>query len=187
LAKRSLGDDEGAAYKPAKKRRRVKTLISIMHVNNMLIHMAGKTLKNYSTYHADGSLKDPFEWEHLNCSPDCGADMVCFDHYLAYEKELNVSSDPDLSHGCKNAGKNALQETNLWKHVVAMSSASNLAYGSTLSPPRLQQIRENAEEYFGNPETDEWFQVALPHLVHQLKLDVDITDPSCAKVVCLNQ
>ena len=63
-----------------------------------------------------------------------------------------------------------------------MMSAMNTAYGSTMSPGRLQQIRDTVEEYMklANPLTDPWFQLWLPHLVKQLAPDLSMADDDVA-------
>ena len=71
-----------------------------------------------------------------------------------------------------------------WVQVL-MVSAQNCVYGSSLSPPRLAQIRDCCIEYFDhiNPETDEYLQWWLPQLVTALRLDFDLTHDDIATVV----
>ncbi len=62
LAKRDLGDTAGggAEQKPARKRRRVKTYQTIMHVDNILAIMAETSLAHDKIKAlADGTLPDP--------------------------------------------------------------------------------------------------------------------------------
>jgi hypothetical protein len=188
LAQRQQGiSGSAASYKPARKRRRVKAYMAIMQINNILVQMAKKSWLNYRIVPlVDGTYPDPFAWEHLNLTTDMAANMVATDSFLAYEAEMNVNLDYDLSHGSMNCGKGALHECDLYKHVVIMCAAGNCAHGSTLSPPRLQQFRECTLEYLdeANPETDEHFQLALPLLVKQLDIQIDLSDPSCARVPC---
>ena len=60
----------------------------------------------------------------------------------------------------------------------------NLAYGSTMSPPRLQQLIEITDEWFEhiNPRTDQWFQLHLPMLIEQMGLRVSLASDDCAQV-----
>ena len=54
--------------------------------------------------------------------------------------------------------------------------AQNCMYGSTLSPPRLDQVRDAVREYFENATvSDENFQFWLPYLAKSLKLKADIS------------
>lgn len=89
-----------------------------------------------------------------------------------YEKDVNINADFDLCHSSSNSAKNALKQCKLWTHQVLMS-----VYGSTLGPPRLQQIRECVEEFFetATPQ-DPYFQSCIPELVQQLRLGVQVTD-----------
>ena len=60
--------------------------------------------------------------------------------FLAFLLGLNSSTDYDLSHLSHNASKDALKEAGLWTHECLMISCQNVAYGSTMSPPRLEQV-----------------------------------------------
>ena len=134
----------------------------------------------------DGVFENsPWDWKTLNLSTDMGPDMICLEHFLAYEKKVKLSVDNDVAHMTKNAGKCALKNTGLWPHQVTMTAAQNCVYGSTLSPARLQQISEAMNEYFEQHDhTEPFFQMHLHRLVEQLDdLGVAITDANCAEVV----
>ena len=70
-----------------------------------------------------------------------------------------------------------------------MAAAQNCVYGSTLSPPRLQQIRECVEEYFEHcTPSDPYFQFYLPQLVHALPyLGVSLSDEKCEKALLISK
>lgn len=187
FVKRSLGvqfDKTDKIVNPPK-RRRVKTFLMCHHINNMIRGAQPKTLADYVVMpDATGAFPDPFSWPSLGIAPDRGADMVCTDHFLSYEMHVNLSCDYDPSHDAKCSGKGALHRAKLWSHAILMSAGHNCVYGSSLSPPRLAQIRECVEEYFEtrNP-TDEFFQMFLPFLVEQLKLGVSLGDDGCEEVM----
>ena len=165
------------------KRRRVKSMGTAFQLNNMVINATGSTLLRFKIEkNSDGGYDDPYTWPSLNLAPDMGPDEVALDHYLAYGASLNVNADYDMSHLLKNLGKCTLKNVGLWKNTVLYCTATNVVYGSTLSPPRMVQIRETLQEYFRlESQTDGYFQMHLPILVQQLPLDVDITDPECAE------
>ena len=162
----------------------------MVSMHNMLLQSTGFGLDHYHIAKtAAGKLPDPFSWPHLNLSTDMGADNVAMDHYLAYQGHFNNHTDWDLSHGAHNdVCKDALKHTGLWRHMLSMLSAMNCAYGSTMSPPRLQQVRDAVSEYmtFANPATDAWFQLWLPHIIDQLGLSFSPADDSAAEQVWEN-
>ena len=65
-----------------------------------------------------------------------------------------------------------------------MCSAQNVVFGSTLSPPRLDQIVRCVDEYFSEVDVnnDPYFQWHLPHLHAALQIDVCLSDPSVSTV-----
>ena len=66
-------------------RKRTKTYLSIMNVNNILRLHAKKSLANYhKPRNADGSFvdKDYFGWEQLHMIVDCDSPNVCMDHFF---------------------------------------------------------------------------------------------------------
>ena len=61
--------------------------------------------------------------------------------------------------------------------LVNMASAHNCVYGSTLSPPRLEQIQGCIDEYFSHATpSDEYFQFHLPQLIRVLNLGLTLGD-----------
>eukprot|EP00959_Pyramimonas_sp_CCMP1952_P440836 9229644-Pyramimonas_sp.AAC.1 len=53
-----------------------------------------------------------------------------------------------------------------------MSTAANCMYGSTLSPPRLKQLREGVWKHMdscGSCDQDDLFLFYLPHIRRQMK------------------
>eukprot|EP00959_Pyramimonas_sp_CCMP1952_P280637 5866090-Pyramimonas_sp.AAC.1 len=53
-----------------------------------------------------------------------------------------------------------------------MSTAANCLYGSTLSPPRLLQVRQAVHAHMtacGGPNQDDLFKFHLPHIRIQMK------------------
>ena len=53
-----------------------------------------------------------------------------------------------------------------------MSTAANCLYGSTLSPPRLLQVRQAVHAHLascGGPDQDDLFKFYLPHIRRQMK------------------
>ena len=58
-----------------------------------------------------------------------------------------------------------------------MIGVINVMWGSTLSPPRKQQIIETTDEYFTYANCDDpWFQHHLPNLVAHRFPDWSMTD-----------
>ena len=57
--------------------------------------------------------------------------------------------------------------------MICVAAAQNALYGSTLSPPRLQQVREAFQEYHDatTQEQDALFHLFLPEICKQRKLD----------------
>ena len=187
FVKRKLGLQGPKRANPPRvaKRRRVKSFLTGMQIDNMLRGSTDTTLADYVIQpDASGSLPSPWVWRSLNLSPDMGPDMVCLYHFLAYDKLLNINADFDLSHASQNSSKAALKSAKLWTRQVLMVVAANCVCGSTLSPPRLQQIRECVEEFFDTASpSDPFFQYHLPYLVEQLKLGIALTDLNVDQVV----
>ena len=76
----------------------------------------GKSLAHFFVAFVNGSYipSDPYEWGHLNISPDRGADMVCTDNFLGYEAGICCGTDYDPSHDANTVGKNTLKKVGLW-------------------------------------------------------------------------
>ncbi len=57
-----------------------------------------------------------------------------------------------------------------------MAAAQNAIYGSTLSPPRLQQVRESVTQYMDATtiEQDALWQLLAPAICEQLQIDTSI-------------
>ena len=66
-----------------------------------------------------------------------------------------------------------------------MASAMSCAYGSTLSPSRLSQLRATTAEYMSlaTPESDSWFQFWLPHIIRQQGFAMAASDSGAAQYV----
>ena len=169
------------------KRKRAKTYCTIMAMNNLLrLHAK----KDWTNYHIkcldDGTYEpaDPFTWEHFAAIIDADSCNVCTDHFLGYEKSMNITWDYDMSHIGKAAGRGAMKDTAMWKHQVLMVAGQNCVHGSTLSPPRMRQIQEMLTEYFNTADyrTDAIFQFYLPHLIKQLQPAVSSGDVDVDKV-----
>ena len=89
--------------------------------------------------------------------PCVSANLVCEAHAYEYKFQINTNRDWDLAHASHNSSKQTLQKVGLWHHETLMMSCQNLMYGSTLSPPRLQQVTETLAEYFANNNSsDPW-------------------------------
>ena len=68
------------------------------------------------------------------------------------------------------------RKAGLYRFVVAMSAAQNAAYGSTLSPPRLQQLKECFNSYREGitMEQDAVFMLFAPLIAKQLCVDTSV-------------
>ena len=68
------------------------------------------------------------------------------------------------------------RKTGLWRFQLVMAAAQNAAYGSSLSPPRLQQLREAVASYRAahSFQTDELFQMWAPAIAEQQKVDLSL-------------
>jgi hypothetical protein len=174
LAKRQLGLEDKTKDQPQRKRRRLKTFQTMMSLSNMLRQMTGRGLERFYVPRNEAGkfTTDPFEWPHCNAAVDQGPDNMAMDHFVGYgPTQLNFHSDWDLTHGAHNdAVKETLKQCGLWRHILQVMSAMNSAYGSTMSPPRLAQIREAAQEYMENVDyrSDPWFNHWLPHIARHM-------------------
>jgi len=166
-----------AAFSQAPKARG-KTFVTLCSLANM-VRTTQRTLAFWQILPdpTTGLLPDPYTWPSFALASDAGPDMVCTDHFLTYARSLNLDTVYDMCHGTKNCGKGTLKESGLWPFMVLMTAAGNCAYGSTLSPPRLQQVRESVSKYFSRrTPSDALFQSFLPFLVDQLGLGVSLGD-----------
>ncbi len=68
------------------------------------------------------------------------------------------------------------RRSGLYRFVISMAAAQNAAYGSTLSPPRLQQVRECCQEYWASVsiENGALWSLHAPQIAEQLGVDVTI-------------
>ena len=164
------------------KRRRTKAFQCCMQLNNMLKKSCNIGLSKFKF-----PLTDPFKGYHLSLSPDMGADMVAMWHFLAYKCNLNISADWDIDHGCSNAGKQALKHSGLWPTCVTLAAANNCVYGSTLSPARLQAVRECVHHWLDSVNVGEQsiFLSLLPRIVKGFQragVAISMTDPDIVQV-----
>ena len=62
------------------------------------------------------------------------------------------------------------RHTKLYRFQTLMVAAQNCAHGSTLSPPRLDQVRQAVQDHLkqNTVNTDSIFQMFLPHMKKQL-------------------
>ena len=70
--------------------------------------------------------------------------QVCEDTFLTYGRKINVIHYYDVQHGHNATTKGAARDAGIWRFNTFMCGASNCVYGSTLSPPRLLQIRDSS-------------------------------------------
>ena len=179
-AKRKLGETITKEYMVSTRppMKRIKTYITEMELNNMLMQTCNKTLAHFRIEQDDdGNLLDPSTWPHLSLCPDKASPNVCMDHHLSLSVGLNISCDWDLEHDTKNSGNGALNDAKLMRFFKVMIACHNVTYGSTLSPPRAKQIQQAFREYLGwvNPKTDPWLLYWAPLIVKGLGLNIDIT------------
>ena len=173
------GIDDGRKVVLTRKRRRVKSLTKAMKTNNMLRVSAGCTFQKFKIeYNFETREPSPFTWPHCNFSSDVGPDMLCVDNYYGYEAKFNAHTDWDPGHTTHASSKNTLKAVGLWSHEVHMVTNQNVMYGSNLSPPRMEQIRNCVEDYYeDNGPGDPWFQLHLPHIAKQMCPFVDLKQP----------
>ena len=183
--KRKLGTEvPNSTLVVAEKRRRLKSYSKVMQLENMLKPFQ-RSLSDYTIPMEDGKPLSLFHWPSLSLCPDRGPDMICSSSFLQYGAKLNVSFDFDPSHDSKNVAKNALKQSGHYSFVVLVTAGMNCVYGSTLSPPRLQQIVETCQEYFEQATpNDWWFQLWLLFLATSLKLDIGLTDVGAEQAEC---
>ncbi len=103
--------DIGKCEGQVKKRRRVKSYITMMLLDNALRMSADQSLVDFiPAKNAAGEYAtEPFHWKHLSVSTDSGPDCVAVAHFLAYSKGLNLQWDFDASHLVNNSCKCALR------------------------------------------------------------------------------
>lgn len=184
--KRKAGEDptNGAKIAPMPKRRRVGAMKAMIELDNQLRQMTNlRLLDFFIRKDPSGSLPDPYTWNRLALCPDKGPSNVAFYHYLAYHRKYNVHCDWDGLHDSNNSSKGALQEVGLWRREQLWVAANNFMYGSTLSPPRHQQVQELFDEMIETSDGtgDAWLQHWMPKIVKDLKLDIDITSETAVK------
>ena len=180
FVKRKLGSEpEKHELEKSKNYQRVKTFQAIMALDNMMNHTAGKRLWDYEVkFDVDGKpLLSPWRWPHFHWVPDMGPDMVSAKNFMKNKLKLNGDCDFDLSHGLQRSAQGALKAAGLWNFQVAMVAAQNCVYGSTLSPPRLAQVREAMQEHMdATPlSEDALLQLQLPYICKQLGVNFDVS------------
>lgn len=161
--KRRAGDEAEKEERPRKKRR-CKSYEMLCSMQNALSQTCGFGLEKF-VVRADSDLfQRPFDWPSASCACDQGPDMVCGLNFAQYQKQLNLDSCWDLSHGCWNDTRKALKSTSMWPHVLLTIVAYNVPYGTTFTPSRLKQMREAVKEYqqLASPDTCPVFLHFLP-------------------------
>ena len=119
--KRARGLPEESRLGPMRKKQRLKTYASIMHLDNMVRKSCGHGLPRIQVREdAEGNWPpDPFSWPRYNLASDCGPDMVCAEHFLTYQLSLNMNWDYDMSHLGAAVSRCSLKENGLWRsHVL---------------------------------------------------------------------
>ena len=113
VVKRKLGKVVGGGDEnPApKKRQRLKTFQMCMMDDNILRHSCKQSLAKYQVKKNEAGefIGNPFAWSHLSLACDMGPDMVASEHFLAYQLQINLSANWDLSHALNNSSKAALR------------------------------------------------------------------------------
>lgn len=183
---RTIGKGKANATFSMPKRQRVKSYQSLMQLVNMyeqtqdLPFSALQIEKN-----EEGTWPDPWLWPSCQLAPDRGPDMVCIMMFCIYCKHLNIGANWDMSHVLKCSTSKVLKAVKSWAFCVLYSTASNCIGGSTLSPCRLQQVRESVQSYMDttSPEDDAQFMWLLPEFIIQMKLPIKVTDEGAAQKV----
>ena len=170
----------------AKKRRRVKTFQAISMKNNMVRHLG---LPGLSHFKVEGCRRAFVGVTvQVESSPRVSRHGTRYGLHVwlfGIQPHAGYLFSSDLSHGSHNAAKNTIRSVGLYRHEMVYGSAQNVSYGPALSPARLQQTREIVDEWFrtGDPNTDAWFLLHLPHLIKQMQLQHKVTDEGCAEVL----
>ena len=76
--RKRLGQTDGPSAPAPRKRRRVKTFVTVMQVDNMISSATGLQLADFVVQQAeDGTfLGDPWQWKGLSLASDSGPDCV---------------------------------------------------------------------------------------------------------------
>ena len=171
---------------PMAKMNRLKTYQTLMQVSHMLSKTTNLSLADLIVEpDADGIFPNPWLWKSLSLAPDRGPDMSCMYHFATYKKHMCMPVSWDLCHILKCSTSKVLKAAKLWGHAVLYSAASNCVYGSTLSPPRIQQVRESVQHCMDGCSAgeDEHFMSILPLLVEQMPLQFSLADDDVANKV----
>ena len=113
--------------------------------------------------------------------------MVCLSGWLLYKKMINFKNDYDISHGSRCDLKLALKHLGLWQHELLVVTSINVLHGSLLSPPRLQQFREAAQDYFKtiDPNQCQLLGMHLRQIISQQNLDINPSSPTACEVLTI--
>ncbi len=98
------------------------------------------------------------------------------DHFSLDSRMHAAIGLPFCLRRCSARPACAQRKSGLYRFMICAAAAQNALYGSTLSPPRLQQVREAAFQYMNSTtlEQDSLFQLLCPEILAQLKTGAGI-------------
>ena len=152
-----------------RKKPRSKSYTTGLAIDNALRTTTGAGFEQFLPPPAEFAA--PAEWKFLSMAPDQGPDVVALTQWLLHKQRINLEVTWDLNHGSWNDIKLMYRDAGLWPHILLMTAAQNVGFGSELSPNRMKQIRQCFADYqcICNPRTCPVFQHFLPLILAEQK------------------
>ena len=152
-----------------RKKPRSKAYTTGLAIDNALRTTTGAGFEQFLPPPAEFAA--PAEWKFLSMAPDQGPDVVALTQWLLHKQRINLEVTWDLNHGSWNDIKLMYRDAGLWPHILLMTAAQNVGFGSELSPNRMKQIRQCFADYqcICNPRTCPVFQHFLPLILAEQK------------------
>ena len=91
----ALRRGQNAAYKPAKKRQRVKAFVLNQQIHTWSKFGAGQKITRYQIKKISGVYPDPYTWAHINFSTDKASDNISLGHAFGYGYDMKSNFDHD--------------------------------------------------------------------------------------------
>ena len=114
--------------------------------------------------------------QHASHRPPRHIACPCIQSWLLCKHGWHTSVKCLLAVRFQCASPLPTRRAGLYRWQILMCAAQNCVYGSTMSPPRLAQIRQACHDHFAahSVDNDPLFQLYAPSMASQMKIDSSV-------------
>ncbi len=114
--------------------------------------------------------------QHASHRPPRHIACPCIQSWLLCKHDWHTSVKCLLAVRFQCASLLPARRAGLYRWQILMCAAQNCVYGSTMSPPRLAQIRQACHDHFAahSVHNDPLFQLYAPSMASQMKIDSSV-------------